>query len=44
MKISHNTLSSAMLSVESLVSQGHSSFKLYRELNVWYVIVNGESK
>lgn len=53
MKISHSTLSSAMLSVEDLVSQGHSSFKVWREDSQWYVqtnvstmesLVNGEEK
>lgn len=48
MKTTHNTLTSAMLSVEDLVSQGHASFKLYKEQGSWWVIVNnivnGESK
>ena len=52
MKTIHSTLTSAMLSVESLVSQGHSSFKVWREDSQWYVqtpvyleqnLVNGET-
>lgn len=44
MKTVHTTLSAAMIKVESLVSKGHKSFKLFREESVWYVIVNGEGK
>lgn len=41
MKTSHITLSAALNQIENLISQGHSSFKLYRsEGKVWNVIVN----
>lgn len=37
----HSNLDSALLKIEHLISQGHSSFKLYRsEGKVWNVIVN----
>ena len=36
----HITLTSAMITVEDLVAQGHTSFKLFRELGLWNVIVN----
>ena len=37
----HTTLNAALLTIEYLISQGHSSFKLYRsEGKVWNVIVN----
>jgi hypothetical protein len=44
MNTQHTTLNAALNQIEHLVSQGHHSFKLYRELNVWNVIVNGEGK
>ena len=40
MKTSHITLSAAMITVEGLVSQGHTSFKVFRELGLWNVIIN----
>lgn len=37
----HTTLNAALSTIENLISQGHSSFKLYRsEGKVWNVIVN----
>lgn len=37
----HSNLDSALLKIENLISQGFSSFKLYRsEGKVWNVIVN----
>ena len=36
----HKTLKLAMLAVQSLVSQGHTSMKVWRELGLWYTIVN----
>lgn len=36
----HATLSAAMEKIEELVSEGHSSFKLFRTEMVWNVIVN----
>jgi hypothetical protein len=40
----HVTLSSALLTVEDLVAQGHTSFKVFKEFGLWNVIVNGEGK
>lgn len=41
MSTQHDTLNSALSTIENLISQGHSSFKLYRsEGKVWNVIVN----
>lgn len=36
----HLSLSAAMLTVQDLVSQGHTSMKVWRELGLWYTIVN----
>ncbi len=35
------TLSAAMLVVEGLAAQGHTSFKVFKEFGLWTVIVNG---
>ena len=41
MNTQHSTLNAALQTIEDLVSQGHSSFKLYRsDGKVWNVIVN----
>ena len=40
MKTLHITLSADMFTVEDLVAQGHTSFKVFRELGFWNVIVN----
>lgn len=40
MKTTHVTLSAAMITVEDLVSQGHTSFKVFKELGLWNVITN----
>lgn len=41
MSTQHTTLNAALSTIEQLISQGHSSFKLYRsEDNIWNVIVN----
>lgn len=41
MNSQHNSLDSALGQIENLISQGFSSFKLYRsEGKVWNVIVN----
>lgn len=41
MNSKHTTLNAALNTIEQLISQGHSSFKLYRsEGKVWNVIVN----
>lgn len=41
MNSQHTTLNAALQTIENLISQGHSSFKLYRsEGKVWNVIVN----
>lgn len=40
MNTQHTTLKAALSTIEQLVSQGHSSFKLYRSEKVWNVIVN----
>lgn len=40
MKTTHITLSAAMITVEDLVTQGHTSFKVFRELGLWNVIVS----
>ena len=40
MKTSHITLSAAMITIEDLVAQGHTSFKVFKELGLWNVIVN----
>lgn len=44
MKTVHVTLSAAMITVEDLVVQGHTSFKVFKELGLWNVIVYGEGK
>lgn len=45
MKTSHITLTAAMITVEDLVAQGHTSFKVWRECKgQWNVIVNGGGK
>lgn len=36
----HITLSAAMIRIEELASQGHTSFKVFRELGLWYTFVN----
>jgi hypothetical protein len=41
--LEHTSLSDAMLTVQSLVSQGHTSMKVWRELGLWYTIVNGNA-
>lgn len=38
--LQHTSLASAMSTVQSLVSQGHTSMKVWRELGLWYTIVN----
>lgn len=38
--LQHTSLASAMITVQSLVSQGHTSMKVWRELGLWYTIVN----
>lgn len=38
--IEHISLSDAMSTVQSLVSQGCTSMKVWRELGLWYTIVN----
>lgn len=38
--LEHNSLASAMIAVQSLVRQGHTSMKVWRELGLWYTIVN----
>lgn len=38
--LEHTSLSAAMITVQSLVSQGHTSMKVWRELGLWYTIVN----
>lgn len=40
MIIQHMTLSAAMITIEDLVEQGHTSFKVYKELGLWNVVVN----
>lgn len=40
MKTQHTSLSSAISTVQSLVSQGYTSMKVWRELGLWYTIVN----
>lgn len=40
MNSKHTTLSAAMITVEDLVVQGHTSFKVFKELGLWNVIVN----
>lgn len=40
MNTQHSSLDSALLTIENLISQGHSSFKLYRSEKVWNVIIN----
>lgn len=40
MKTSHTTLSAAMITVEDLVAQGQTSFKVFKEMGLWNVIVN----
>jgi hypothetical protein len=44
MRIPHISLSAAMVKIESLTEKGYTSFKLFREAMVWYIIVNGEGK
>lgn len=38
--LEHTSLIVAMRTVQSLVSQGHTSMKVWRELGLWYTIVN----
>lgn len=38
--LEHTSLASAMIAVQNLVSQGHTSMKVWRELGLWYTIVN----
>lgn len=38
--LQHTSLASAMTAVQSLVSQGCTSMKVWRELGLWYTIVN----
>lgn len=38
--LQHTSLSAAMIAVQSLVSQGHTSMKVWREFGLWYTIVN----
>lgn len=38
--LKHTSLSAAMCTVQSLVSQGYTSMKVWRELGLWYTIVN----
>ena len=41
MNTQHTSLNAALITIEQYISQGHSSFKLYRsEGKVWNVIVN----
>jgi hypothetical protein len=40
MKTIHVTLSAALITVEDLVAQGHTSFKVFKEMGLWNVIVN----
>lgn len=44
MDTQHTTLSAAMIKIEDLISEGYDSFKLFKSLGMWNVIVNGESK
>jgi hypothetical protein len=37
MATQHITLSAALVTVEDLVAQGHTSFKVWREESVWHV-------
>ena len=36
----HISLTAAMSTIESLVSQGYTSMKVWRELGLWYTLVN----
>jgi hypothetical protein len=36
----HITLSAAMIRIEELANEGHTSMKVWRELGLWYTIVN----
>lgn len=38
--LKHTSLSDAMSTVQSLVSQGHTSMKVWREIGLWYTLVN----
>lgn len=38
--LEHTSLSAAMNTAQSLISQGHTSMKVWRELGLWYTIVN----
>lgn len=38
--LKHTSLASAMSTVQSLVNQGCTSMKVWRELGLWYTIVN----
>lgn len=38
--LQHKSLASAMIAVQDLVSQGHTSMKVWRELGLWYTLVN----
>ena len=33
----HSALTAGMITVEGLVAQGHTSFKVWREESVWHV-------
>ncbi|WP_391560682.1 hypothetical protein [Robertmurraya sp.] len=35
----YDTLSAAMVKIEELISEGFSSFKVFREEKVWWVVV-----
>lgn len=36
----HITLSAAIIRIEELANEGHTSMKVWRELGRWYTIVN----
>lgn len=44
MNTQHTTLNAALSTIEDLISQGHTSFKVFKELGLWNVIVNGDAK
>lgn len=44
MNTTHVTLSSALIKIEDLISEGYASFKLFKNLGLWNVIINGELK
>ena len=35
--ITHTTLTAAMITVENLAAQGHTSFKVWRQESAWHV-------